>query len=139
MDEQPGGRGRRRGDDGGREENEHREQTPGIDDGGTAENAEENAEEVPGGEARDDAEWSEERPEEEPEAVWRDDEERVFDERFIRDAEVKEPAARTRMLRERWRGHPPEPQPWRSDEPPAGWFFSKARRKARKRWRRKGR
>ena len=28
----------------------------------------------------------------------------------------------------------PEPQPWRSDEPPAGWFFSKGRRR---RWRRR--
>jgi hypothetical protein len=33
------------------------------------------------------------------------------------------------MLAARWRGEKPEPQPWRSDEPPAGWFFSKARRK----------
>jgi hypothetical protein len=56
-----------------------------------------------------------------------------FDEDFIRGAEVKEPAARTRMLRERWRQSPPEPQPWRADAPPAGWFFSKGRRRARKR------
>jgi hypothetical protein len=60
----------------------------------------------------------------------------VLDEAFIRGATQSEPAARTRMLRERWREHPPEPQPWRADEPPAGWFFSKARRKAR--WRRRG-
>ncbi|SCK56683.1 hypothetical protein [Streptomyces sp. WMMB 322] len=61
------------------------------------------------------------------------DEGLAFDENFIRGAEVKEPAARTRMLRERWRQSPPEPQPWRADAPPAGWFFSKSRRRARKR------
>lgn len=61
------------------------------------------------------------------------DEEFDFDEDFIRGAEVREPAARTRMLRERWRESPPEPQPWRADAPPAGWFFSKSRRRARKR------
>lgn len=55
----------------------------------------------------------------------------VLDESFIRSAEVNEPAARTRMLQERWRHQPPEPQPWRADEPPAGWFFSKSRRKAK--------
>ncbi|MGA5100126.1 hypothetical protein ACPCAC_22550 [Streptomyces lavendulocolor] len=47
---------------------------------------------------------------------------------FIRSAETAEPSARARMLAARWRGRPPEPQPWRSDEPPAGWFFSRARR-----------
>ncbi len=57
----------------------------------------------------------------------------VLDEDFIREAEVNEPAARTRMLRERWREQPPEPQPWRADDPPAGWFFSKSRRRSRKR------
>ncbi|HEV7628260.1 MAG TPA: hypothetical protein VGO89_17325 [Streptomyces sp.] len=62
-------------------------------------------------------------------------EEFVLDEEFVRGAEVNEPAARTRMLRERWRREPPEPQPWRADEPPAGWFFSKSRRRSRK-WRR---
>lgn len=61
------------------------------------------------------------------------DEELALDEDFIRGAEVSEPAARTRMLRERWRDSPPEPQPWRADSPPAGWFFSKSRRRARKR------
>ncbi|WP_240968781.1 hypothetical protein [Streptomyces sp. HNM0575] len=61
------------------------------------------------------------------------DEEFALDEDFIRGAEVKEPAARTRMLREHWRQSPPEPQPWRADDPPAGWFFSKSRRRARKR------
>lgn len=71
-------------------------------------------------------------PDEEKES-W---EEPVLDEDFIRGAEVSEPAARTRMLRERWRHQPPEPQPWRADEPPAGWFFSKSRRKSRKRRRR---
>ncbi|GAA4668812.1 hypothetical protein GCM10023347_22880 [Streptomyces chumphonensis] len=60
-----------------------------------------------------------------------------FDERFIRDAQVREPAARTRMLRERWKNSPPEPTPWRADEPPAGWFFSRGRRKQRKRRRRR--
>ncbi|MGH3323500.1 MAG: hypothetical protein ACRDOV_03600 [Streptomyces sp.] len=57
----------------------------------------------------------------------------VLDEAFIRGAEVREPTARTRMLRERWRDRPPEPQPWRADKPPAGWFFSKSRRRSRKR------
>ncbi|MBW1596203.1 hypothetical protein [Streptomyces sp. JJ38] len=58
-----------------------------------------------------------------------------LDEDFIRSADVKEPAARTRMLRERWRRSPPEPEPWRADEPPAGWLFSRGRpgRKRRKR------
>ncbi|MGA5140888.1 hypothetical protein [Streptomyces azureus] len=58
----------------------------------------------------------------------------VLDEDFIRSAETSEPSARARMLAERWRREEPEPQPWRSDEPPAGWFFSKARRR---RWRRR--
>lgn len=61
------------------------------------------------------------------------DEELELDEEFIRGAEVREPAARTRMLRERWRENPPEPEPWRADAPPAGWFFSKSRRRGRKR------
>ncbi|TFV32498.1 hypothetical protein E4K10_21160 [Streptomyces sp. T1317-0309] len=43
-------------------------------------------------------------------------------------------SARARMLAARWRNQAPDPQPWRSDEPPAGWFFSKARRR---RWRRR--
>ncbi|MFE2581214.1 hypothetical protein [Streptomyces sp. NPDC059378] len=58
----------------------------------------------------------------------------VLDEGFIRSAETAEPSARARMLAARWRAEQPEPQPWRSDEPPAGWFFSKARRR---RWRRR--
>ncbi|WP_306324007.1 MULTISPECIES: hypothetical protein [unclassified Streptomyces] len=58
----------------------------------------------------------------------------VLDADFIRAAETSEPSARARMLAERWRKDGPEPQPWRSDEPPAGWFFSKARRR---RWRRR--
>ncbi|MER5474511.1 hypothetical protein ABZX90_30980 [Streptomyces sp. NPDC002935] len=58
----------------------------------------------------------------------------VLDERFIRSAETTEPSARARMLAARWREGGPDPQPWRSDEPPAGWFFSKARRR---RWRRR--
>ncbi|MFE6197253.1 hypothetical protein [Streptomyces sp. NPDC057838] len=58
----------------------------------------------------------------------------VLDDDFIRSAETSEPSARARMLAARWRREEPEPQPWRSDEPPAGWFFSKARRR---RWRRR--
>lgn len=50
----------------------------------------------------------------------------------MRGAEVKEPSARARMLAEKWRSQAPEPQPWRSDEPPAGWFWSKARRRKRR-------
>ncbi|MBC9728430.1 hypothetical protein [Streptomyces sp. TRM68367] len=57
----------------------------------------------------------------------------VLDEDFVRSAETSEPSARARMLAARWRKEAPEPQPWRSDEPPAGWFFSKRRR----RWRRR--
>ncbi|GAA2653455.1 hypothetical protein [Streptomyces vastus] len=57
----------------------------------------------------------------------------VLDEEFIQSAETAEPSARARMLAARWRNGGPEPQPWRSDEPPAGWFFSKARRR---KWRR---
>ncbi|MET9859758.1 hypothetical protein ABZY93_10645 [Streptomyces smyrnaeus] len=71
-----------------------------------------------------------------------------FDEAFIRAAGVTEPAARTRELAARWRreGYP-EREPWRSDEPPAGWFWSRARqggngrkrgrRQRRRPWRRK--
>ncbi|MCT9005395.1 SGM_3592 family protein [Streptomyces rhizosphaerihabitans] len=58
----------------------------------------------------------------------------VLDENFVRSAETTEPSARARMLAARWREGGPDPQPWRSDEPPAGWFFSKGRRR---RWRRK--
>ncbi|MFD9880517.1 hypothetical protein ACFWZT_03495 [Streptomyces alboflavus] len=57
----------------------------------------------------------------------------VLDEDFVRSAEAAEPSARARMLSARWRERAPEPQPWRSDEPPAGWFFSRRRKK----WRRK--
>ncbi|WP_431035104.1 hypothetical protein ACQYWQ_14885 [Streptomyces sp. P6-2-1] len=62
-----------------------------------------------------------------------------FDMDFIRAADTSEPSARARMLAARWReeGGPPSPQPWRSDEPPAGWFFSRSRR-ARKRRKRRG-
>ncbi|MEU6799986.1 hypothetical protein [Streptomyces neyagawaensis] len=63
--------------------------------------------------------------------VWDD---LVLDEDFIRSAEAAEPSARARMLAARWREQAPDPQPWRSDEPPAGWFFSKARRR---KWRRR--
>ncbi|GAB1328753.1 SGM_3592 family protein [Streptomyces sennicomposti] len=58
----------------------------------------------------------------------------VLDADFIRAAATAEPSARARMLAARWRREQPEPQPWRSDEPPAGWFFGKARRR---RWRRR--
>ncbi|MEV5978855.1 hypothetical protein [Streptomyces sp. NPDC052114] len=59
----------------------------------------------------------------------------VLDEDFVRSAQTEEPSARARMLTERWRrSGAPEPQPWRSDDPPAGWFFSRSRRR---RWRRK--
>ncbi|MFG3364342.1 hypothetical protein ACGF0K_05135 [Streptomyces sp. NPDC048156] len=57
-----------------------------------------------------------------------------LDEDFIRSAETTEPSARARMLAARWRNESPEPQPRRSDEPPAGWFFSRARRR---KWRRR--
>ncbi|HEX5565811.1 MAG TPA: hypothetical protein VFY14_02535 [Streptomyces sp.] len=57
----------------------------------------------------------------------------VLDEDFVRGAQANEPAARARMLQARWRDDPPEPQPWRADAPPAGWFWSKARRRARRR------
>ncbi|MFF7125718.1 MULTISPECIES: SGM_3592 family protein [unclassified Streptomyces] len=63
--------------------------------------------------------------------VW---DELVLDQDFVRAADISEPSARARMLAARWRAEQPEPQPWRSDEPPAGWFFSKARRR---RWRRR--
>ncbi|MFG2308913.1 hypothetical protein ACGFS9_09595 [Streptomyces sp. NPDC048566] len=58
----------------------------------------------------------------------------VLDEDFVRSAQTAEPSARARMLAARWRAAAPEPEPWRSDEPPAGWFFGKARRR---RWRRR--
>jgi hypothetical protein len=58
----------------------------------------------------------------------------VLDAEFVRSAGTSEPSARARMLAARWRREKPEPQPWRSDEEPAGWFFSKGRRR---RWRRR--
>ncbi|WDO07392.1 hypothetical protein ME763_17920 [Streptomyces murinus] len=58
----------------------------------------------------------------------------VLDEDFVRAADTSEPSTRARMLAARWRTQAPEPQPWRSDEPPAGWFFSKVRRRG---WRRR--
>jgi hypothetical protein len=64
-------------------------------------------------------------------SVW---DELVLDEAFIRSAGTAEPSARARMLAARWREGGPDPEPWRSDEPPAGWFFSKGRRR---RWRRR--
>ncbi|WP_431983285.1 hypothetical protein [Streptomyces qinglanensis] len=57
-----------------------------------------------------------------------------FGEAFIRAADVTEPAARTRELAARWdREGYPEREPWRSDEPPAGWFWSRSRRSDRER------
>ncbi|GGO43646.1 MULTISPECIES: SGM_3592 family protein [Streptomyces] len=56
----------------------------------------------------------------------------VLDDDFIRSAEAAEPSARARMLSARWRDGAPEPQPWRSDEPPAGWFFSRRRKRRRR-------
>ncbi|MGW8062074.1 SGM_3592 family protein [Streptomyces ziwulingensis] len=58
----------------------------------------------------------------------------VLDEDFVRGAGASEPSARARVLAARRRREKPEPQPWRSDEEPAGWFFSKGRRR---RWRRR--
>ncbi|MFD4787561.1 hypothetical protein ACFWN1_10980 [Streptomyces sp. NPDC058459] len=55
-----------------------------------------------------------------------------LDEDFVRAAETSEPSARARMLAARWRAERPEPQPWRADAPPAGWFFSRSRRRRRK-------
>ncbi|MGC0314033.1 hypothetical protein [Kitasatospora acidiphila] len=52
-----------------------------------------------------------------------------LDEAFVRAAPVIEPSGRARMLAARWRREPPEPQPWRSDRPPAGWFWSRVRRR----------
>ncbi|NLU68726.1 hypothetical protein HCC30_15885 [Streptomyces sp. HNM0574] len=63
---------------------------------------------------------------------WDELDDLVLDEHFISQAETSEPSARTRMLQERWRDRPPEPQPWRADAPPAGWLFSRSRREARK-------
>ncbi|MBB0244830.1 hypothetical protein [Streptomyces alkaliphilus] len=57
----------------------------------------------------------------------------VLDESFVRDARVNEPTARTRMLSERWKNNAPDPQPWRSDEPPAGWIHSTAPGRGKKR------
>ncbi|UCM91565.1 SGM_3592 family protein [Streptomyces marincola] len=57
----------------------------------------------------------------------------VLDESFVRGAEVREPTARTRMLRERWKDGGPAPQPWRSDEPPAGWIHGSGSGRRRER------
>ncbi|WP_406105435.1 hypothetical protein OG698_24485 [Streptomyces sp. NBC_01003] len=70
-------------------------------------------------------------PERERDETW---EGVALDEDFIRSAETTEPSARARMLAARWRNESPEPRPWRSDEPPAGWFFSRARRR---KWRKR--
>jgi hypothetical protein len=55
-----------------------------------------------------------------------------LDDAFVLSAEAHEPSGRARMLAARWKREAPEPQPWRSDEPPAGWFWSKARRRRRR-------
>lgn len=75
---------------------------------------------------------------------WDDVDGTEFDMAFIREAGTKEPSARARMLTARWsrEGGAPGPQPWRADQPPAGWFWSRSRRaerKERKRRRRRGR
>jgi hypothetical protein len=57
----------------------------------------------------------------------------VLDEAFVRAAENREPSARTRMLTARWQREAPEPEPWRADQPPAGWFWSRARKRRRRR------
>jgi hypothetical protein len=63
----------------------------------------------------------------------------VLDEGFVRGAEVREDAARTRMLRERWKHQAPQAQPWRADAPAAGAIGEPSRRSRRRRWfRRKG-
>jgi hypothetical protein len=55
----------------------------------------------------------------------------VLDEDFVRAAGTREPSARSRMLAARWRREEPQPQLWRTDKPPAGWFWSRARRRRR--------
>lgn len=56
----------------------------------------------------------------------------VLDENFVKGAEVSEPTARTRMLTERWKQDgAPSPQPWRSDEPPAGWIHATSNKQRR--------
>jgi hypothetical protein len=57
----------------------------------------------------------------------------VLDEAFIRNAQAHEPSGRARMLSALWKREAPEPQPWRSDAPPAGWFWSRARARRRRR------
>ncbi|MFF7970442.1 hypothetical protein [Streptomyces sp. NPDC007905] len=51
----------------------------------------------------------------------------------MRAVETSEASVRARMLAARRRAEDPEPRPWRSDEPPAVWFFGKARRRRRRR------
>ena len=58
------------------------------------------------------------------------DEALVLDERFVRAAPIKEPAARTRMLTARWRISPPQPQPWRG-APVSGPYSGRAARRRR--------
>jgi hypothetical protein len=62
-----------------------------------------------------------------------DREDVVLDDAFIRSATVHEPSGRARMLGARWRREAPEPQTWRSDEPPAGWIWSRPRFRRRHR------
>lgn len=57
----------------------------------------------------------------------------VLDEAFTRAALAHEPSGRARMLSARWKRGAPEPQPWRTDKPPAGWFWSRARTRRRRR------
>ncbi|MEZ0069344.1 hypothetical protein ABIA32_005388 [Streptacidiphilus sp. MAP12-20] len=56
----------------------------------------------------------------------------ILDDGFVRRAEIHEASGRARMLGARWKREAPEPQPWRADQPPAGWFWSRARRRRRR-------
>jgi len=55
-----------------------------------------------------------------------------LDEVFVLSAERHEPSGRARMLAARWKREAPEPEPWRSDAPPAGWIWSRARARRRR-------
>jgi hypothetical protein len=55
-----------------------------------------------------------------------------LDEVFVLSAERHEPSGRARMLSARWKRSPPEQEPWRTDEPPAGWIWSRGRKRRRR-------
>jgi hypothetical protein len=95
------------------------------------------ADEAPGREHRDESRdkgWADDGVDGRVDGRTGDWDETVLDDDFIRSAPAAEPSARARMLAVRWRAGAPDPEPWRADEAPAGWFFSKARRR---RWRRR--